>query len=455
MTTYPHTRASILASAKSGSSPKDQYITLFQKTLDEQFYNSSDWWTIKEETSLGSQVYADTDVRINHVINAETGLKLGDDWKTVLFKNITHPIQLGKHYIFDDSTWLTINTELVKNLTGTCTIRRCNNTLRWIDEPTGAYYEEPCCIEYMVKEARDYATQGSPFITPGGFLKIFTQLNERTGKINENQRFLFGNTGHWTCYKVIGTGLNDFKNDKTYDNDSATVLVIDLIANFVNDELDDIINGIADVVTNAYSISLNTYILSGSPATSGNLFASVLYNGDSASRPIEWTSSDSSIAGFSGSSGSSILLDTIVTGSSSGSAIVIFKANGSCVITASIYNNAVSASAVITVSASPVINSDIRVTPDRNYVLEGQTQIFSTYLYENDIAQSDTFTYTCTSGSIPTTSYVFTSIDGNNFSIKNNLRDVSSNLTITCLTSGSVQRDLEIYLRGAWLYDNA
>jgi hypothetical protein len=168
----------------SAGSPKDQYIDLFQKTLEDQFYNSSDWWNIQEETALGSDVYENVDVRITHVINAETGLKLGDDWKTILFKSIDHPIELGKHYIFDNSTWLTVNTELYKNLTGTCTVRRCNNTLRWIEESTGVYYEEPCCIEYMVKEPRDYATAGSPFITPGGFLHIEMQFNTRSNLIN-------------------------------------------------------------------------------------------------------------------------------------------------------------------------------------------------------------------------------------------------------------------------------
>ena len=251
---YKYTNASM---AVSGKSPKNSYIEVFQRTLDDQFYNSSDWWTIKEEYPIKSKLYKDIDVRINHVINAETGLKLGDDWKTVLFKEIDHNIELGKLYSFDENVWLTVNTEVIKNLTGTCTIRRCNNTLRWIDETTGAFYEEPCCIEYLVKEPRDYSTSGSPFMTPGGFLHIELQFNDITNKIKQNQRFLFGNVQHWTCYKVVGTGINDFRNSHTYDKTTASILVLDLIANFVNDELDDIVNGIADVNTNLYAISIN------------------------------------------------------------------------------------------------------------------------------------------------------------------------------------------------------
>ena len=431
MSTYKYIPASLVATAQKGNSPKDQYIELFQKTLNEQFYNSSTWWTIEEETEVGSTEYADVDVRINHVINAETGLKLGDDWKTVLFQSIEHDVELGKYYIFDDNTWLTINTELVKNLSATCTIRRCNNTLRWINESTGAYYEEPCCIEYLVKEPRDYATQGSPFMTPGGFLHIETQFNERTNLIEHNQRFLFGNTEHWTCYKIIGTGVNDFKNLTTYDNSSAKILSLDLIANFVNDELDDVVNGIADVYTNVYTIALNRSSASGSPLDVVQLSATVTYNTMSVSRNIEWSTSNSKIATVS-TNGAVTLVTT-----------------GSCAITANIEDNSTSASCVITVSSSPTVNSEVTISPTTNYILEGSSRSYSVYLYEDDVVQADAFTITCDGNSVPSTSYTFSQTGANGFSVSNALRDVSSYLTIQCV-SGSSTKTFDIFLRGAW-----
>ena len=431
MSTYKYIPASLVATAQKGSNPKDQYIELFQQTLNEQFFNSSDWWTIEEETDVGGGEYADVDVRINHVINAETGLKLGDDWKTILFQSIEHDVQLGKYYIFDSNTWLTINTELIKNLSATCTIRRCNNTLRWIDELTGAYYEEPCCIEYLVKEPRDYATQGSPFMIPGGFLHIDTQFNERTNLIKENQRFLFGNPEHWTCYKIIGTGVNDFKNLTTYDNSSANILTLDLIANFVNEELDDIINGIADVYTNVYSISLNKTTASGSPLDTIQLSSSVIYNGRSVTRDITWNTSNPKIATVSTNG-----LATLVT-------------TGSCIITANIENNSTSASCVISVSGSPTVNNEVTITPDKNYILEGSTETYSVYLYKNDVIQADAFTITCNGNSVPSTSYTFTQTGANSFTISNILRDVVSYLTIQCV-SGAETKTFNIFLRGAW-----
>jgi len=414
--------------------PKDSYRDLFQETLNNQFYNASNWWTIAEEISNGSAEFQDVDVRIAHLINSETGLKLGDDWKTLLFKDVDHSTQLGKLYTFDTNTWLTINTEISKNLTGTCTIRRCNNTLRWIDEPTGVFYQEPCCIEYAVKEPRDYLTSGSPFATPGGFLHIEMQFNERTNLIRENQRFLFGNPGHWTCYKVVGTGLNDFKNQTTYDNDSADILSLDLIANFVNDELDDIVNGIADVNTNLYTITLNKQTAAGIPTDTIQLIPTITYNGKTTTRTVLWTTTDA----------------TKATVSSSG--LVTLVANGSCNITATIDGNPANDACAITVSAIPVINSDVIITPNTNYVLEGASKTYSVYLYENDVLQADLFTITCNGHTVPTDNYTFSQIDGNNFEITNTLRDSSSYLTITCTVVGigGVSETFDVFLRGGW-----
>lgn len=436
---YRYVPASQSMYPRAGTNPKNQYVRLFQETLNQQFYNASNWWTICEETCIGSEEYKKIDVRLAHVINAETGLKLGDDWKTVLFKEIDHVIELGRLYIFDDNTWLTVNSEVMKNLSGTCTIRRCNNTLRWIDEKTGIYYEEPCAIEYLVKEPRNYATQGSPFITPGGFLHIETQLNDRTALIKENQRFLFGHPKHWTCHKVVGTGINDYKNMKTYDNESANILSLDLVADYVNNELDDIVNGIADFYTNAYSIDLNMDSISGSIGGSFQLDADITYNHNTVERALDWTTSNALIANVSASG------------------LVTFVANGSAVVTAGTLSNVVSASCLVTVENAPTVNAEIVISPNRNYVLESTSGSYTVYLYENGIQQVDVFTITCNGSNVPSTSYVFTQNNDNTFTVQNILRDTSSYLVITCETGSPVtnSKDFVVYLRGAWLYDNA
>ena len=427
---YKFIPLSIEAGAQKGADPKAQYVELFQQTLNEQFYNASNWWTIKQELISGTEVYTDIDVRISHVINAETGLKMGDDWKTLFFNDVSSP-QVGRRYNFDDNIWLTINTEKIKNLTGTATIRRCNNTMRWIDEATGVYYEEPCCIEYLVKEPRNYATAGSPFMTPGGFLHADMQFNANSNLISENQRFLFGNEGHWTCYKVIGTGLNDFKNEKTYDNTSVKILTVDLVADYVNYELDDVVNGIANVNKNVYTISLNQNTAEGSIGDTVQLSASITYNGKSATRSVVWSTSDADIATVD-ASGLVTLIDT-----------------GACVITGTIDGNPAHDECDITVTTTPADNEFILIAPDKNYILEGKSQIYSVYLYVNDVQQADAFTFVCNPNGVPSANYAFEQLSGNTFSVSNILRDPSSFLTITC-TSGTHVKTYNIVLRGAW-----
>jgi hypothetical protein len=432
---YKYLKASLSVSSGASASPKNSYIELFQETLNQEFYNSSNWWTIQEETSIGSGVFQNVDVRITTLINGETGLKLGDDWKEILFKEIAHEVELGRYYVFDNNTWLTINTEIIKNLAGTCAVRRCNNTLRWIDETTGAHYQEPCCIEYLVKEPRNYMTGGSPFITPGGFLHIQTQFNERTNLINENQRFLFGNAEHWTGYKVIGTGLNDFQNTVTENNTSAKILVIDLVADFVNDELDDIVNGIANINRHSYEIVLDKEEAEGVSGNTIQLTATVIHNGEVVARDLIWETSDSEIA----------IVDENGT--------VTLIANGECTITANIENNtAVYGECNVTVTDSPAPNLVVKLYPETNYILEGSEKTYSVYLYENDIAQPDTFTITCNENDVSTDNFTFSQTDDNHFKIGNILRDVSSYLTISCIDDedGSITQTFDIYLRGGW-----
>jgi len=436
MATYEYKSSIINLDSRKTETPKNQYISLLQRTIDNQFYNSPNWWEVYEETSVGSFTFSKVDVRIDGVINAETGLKLGDDWKTLIFKDISKAPELGTYYKFDNNIWLTVNIEKYKNITSTCTVRRCNNTLRWIDEKTGALYIEPCAIEYLVKEPRNYLTQGSPFPTPGGFLHIETQFNTRTNLINENQRFLFGNPNHWMAYKIIGTGINDFRNTSTYNWQDARILTLDLIADFVNINQDDVVNGIADANTIRYEIDLNKAGLVGAIEAKEQLVASVKYNGNTVQRAIEWMTSNPSVA-------------TVDSGG-----VVSFVDVGECTIIAKIKDSTVKTECQVSVVEIAEDIYSILIDPNSNYVLEGDTKTYFIKLYKNGVEQPDAFSIECIPNNVPPSKFEFTVIDGNSFKIKNIEKDVSSNLTIRITTPNYPGVFLyDISLRGAWLYD--
>jgi hypothetical protein len=220
-------------------------VDQFQALLLDQFSVSTDNFDILEETVFASGSYTNVNVRITGAIDPITQIKLSDDWKRILFKDINHPISVGKKFYFNDNTWIVTNCENIKSLTASCTVRRASNVLRWMDSATGSLMEEPCGIDGEYKNPKD-STATNAFITPGAYLRIYAQLNSKTRTIQDNSRFLFGNTGNWTCLRVFGGGTLNFQNLKTNDNNSAQLLTLEVGSSFINEDTDDIINGIAD-----------------------------------------------------------------------------------------------------------------------------------------------------------------------------------------------------------------
>jgi len=225
-------------------SPQESFIYNFNYNLNDQFYNTFNAYTIYEETYLSSGSYQKVDVRVNTAIDSVTGQKLGDDFKILLFKPDHDDIGIGEKFWFNDNYWISVFTDNIKTSLGiSCTIRRCNNMLRWRTED-GVIYSEHCIIDYAMATPRN-RVRSDPLI-PDGTIKVFTQLNSNTATIKENQRFMFGRENQWVCYQVYGGGLANYLNQKTTDNTSAYLLELAMGKNYVNEDTDDIINGIAD-----------------------------------------------------------------------------------------------------------------------------------------------------------------------------------------------------------------
>jgi hypothetical protein len=102
----------------------------------------------------------------------------------------------------------------------------------------------------------------------------------------------------------------------------------------------------------------------------------------------------------------------------------------------------------VTVANTPIVNYEVRTSPSIDYILQGDTTTFTTYLYQNGNILNNAFIFT-TDNDVATEKYDFTIISDNSFSIKNNLMDLVNILTVTA-TSGSYTSDIELSLRGAW-----
>jgi len=410
--------------------PKDAYLQQFQEIMDKDFKNTFDWYVIQEETVFGTGDYSDIDVRVNHAIDARTGQKLGDDYKLILFSDMQKATGLGYLYYFDDNYWITVNTESIKNLATSITVKRCNNVLRWIDD-NGSRKSSPCSIDYLIKENRDYGGGGSTVVTPFGVLNVITQLNTDTNLIQANRRFLFGNAQSWHGYRVFGGGIASFNNLKTTDNTTCGLLTLTMEVNYTNTDTDDLVNGIA-IDQEIYGISVYPTTITGGVGQTIQLTPTILLNGIQVDRVVEWSSSDI----------------TKATVSSSG--VVTLVAQGTCHIDVNILENtSITTSCAVTIGASPVNTYQIIITPDDNFVLEGDTKIFTVALLKNGADQSAIFTFGVDTGTVPIENYVYTRISDSSFSIENLKRFLTDTIDITC-TSGIYSKVLQIKLRGSW-----
>ena len=418
------------ASNKMVKNPKETYTEDFKERLREGFENSSDWFTIQQETSFASGEYEDINARINYVISNETGEKLSDDYKLLWFKDIEHSVQLGTYFYFNDNYWLTINTEKLKSLTNSVTVKRCNEMLKWVDG-IGGSYSVPCSMaDPLIRENRDYSTTGSAVVNVSGVIEIMTQFNDMTNTIKSNQRFLFGNPGNWTCYKVAGAGVNNLNRMKTEDPYSVGVVRYSIMGSQYNADTDDLVNGICDAFQYSYVVTINSGNLFLNVGEQIQLIATTTLNDKSVVRDYVWTSSDNSIAEVYGG-------------------LINPKQKGSCKVRATLKNNEdVYSEILLSVVSEPVVNSYVKIYPSDNYVLETDSKTFDVYLYNNGIQQSDVFTFAITPTGVPTTSYIFSSTS-NTFTIENLKKYLDSPLVIVC-TSGSNVRTVSINLKGGW-----
>jgi hypothetical protein len=248
----------------NSTNPMQQYHDDLQAMINMDFVNASNLYTIKEELIKGSKVFTNALVRIIHVINSETGTKLGDDWRGLIFSSIDHVDGLGYLYQFDENYWLTISSDMYKFVTASATVRRCNNTLKWYSHDINnnrILNEEPCIIDYQV--TRDLVKYGQEITLPQADIYVITQNNQNTKDIKINDRFLFDGEPFKVQMK------NNWQRDQTMVVDSAPLIYLSLFKDQIS-PLDDLENNIANGLpasdinnTNIIISPNNTKILQG------------------------------------------------------------------------------------------------------------------------------------------------------------------------------------------------
>jgi hypothetical protein len=408
------------------TSPSAIMIDAFQNLLNEQFSVATNIYSVQEESPVTSGSYQNLNVRVLTAIDSETSEKLGDDWKTFLFQDIGHATPVGTKYYFNNSYWIIINSEIYKNLAAGATVRRANNTLRFVDINNN-YIIEPCIIDYKLTFPRN---KESDPILPQGIMTIYCQSNSLTRQVRENQRFLFGNTDQWNCYRVLGGGIRNFLNNETLDNDSSPLIELTLQKTEVNVDTDDLINGICDYIKYTYNITTSPSSIIGTIGDSYQLLNEITLNGNPVLKDVNYLSSSSTVL-------------------VSGSGLVTLIADGISDIYISLIDNSNISNTVSVVVSGAISGSDVRVSSNSNYILENSTETYSVFLYVGGVVTADVFSFSVANANVPSNHYVFSILGNNSFSIKNLELYLDNTLDILCVT-GSISKTISVLLRGAW-----
>ena len=226
------------------------YLKNIQNKVDYEWkyrYNVVD---IEEEIDNGSLNFHPLEAKIQKVYDEKMKTVLSDDWKKINFKDIQHPIKMGRRYKFSlndnyeqKDIWLTLNTNTTDPIHG-AVIRRCDSFLTILSNNGNVHYE-PICLETDFKYTTIYYDL-SISIAQGEIYGIL-QYNKYTKSLKINDRFFIGPVDtediyNNTIFKV--KAIRKFQGENTFDENSIPLIYLALERDDVGSE-DDLKNRIA------------------------------------------------------------------------------------------------------------------------------------------------------------------------------------------------------------------
>lgn len=413
--------------------PKASYYADYAAMMDLGFENAPNvvYDEIEYEATYGEEDFITIPrVRVDTILNYNTGIILGDDYKTFVFAP-EFEIQpyYGMKFRWQGSYWLVINTNSYASLPVSAEVRRCNNVLRFFNEKGERVYE-PCIMDYTLRFANNEDTM--TIAIGNGEQKVWCQRNSRTQLIQPNDRFLFGTPEQRVAFRLYAGGVKNYLNGVTMDDLSPTITEFYVDHYEINPLFDDLENGFANAYLNEVTIALNDV----EPRINigdKDVVSAIVKRGNTIldNVNIEWLSSDNDVVSVS---------DGVITA----------NALGDAVITATISDTNISTTAQVSVVEEEVDDVyELLVSPDKDYVLQGVSETFVVDLYKNGVKQPDVVTFADLSTGIPVGKYTITSDVQNTFTLTNKGMYMGAPVIVRCV-SGSHELTLYIKLRGLY-----
>ena len=406
---------------------RDDFVAISEQTFDNApnvKYNE-----IEYEVHYGKRDFKPIPmVRVEPVVNYNTGIQVGDDYQVFIFTPDFPEPYYGMKFKWGRNYYLVINVDKGSGLSTSAEVRRCNNTLRFFDENGNKIYE-PCILDQVLRFTNNNDTM--TIVTGKAEQYIWCQRNSRTIKIKPNDRFLFGVPEQRIGFRVYAGGFGNSLNTITGDDNSPTLTQFYVEEYEMNYQTDDIENGFANAERFEYSIDIsenNTHFDVGATAD----LSSTVYRGkEVVEEEILWCSSNDEIISIDGNK-----LTALAPGEVTLSAIMVDNKHvfGSMTVT------------VLDDSAEP--NYDILINPDINYVLEKEEITITATLYKNGIEQDDSLEIVDISEGVPRDNYQLF-VDGNTFTIINKKKYLLKPIKVRC-SNDKKSKEFAFTLRGLY-----
>lgn len=406
---------------------RDDFVAISEQTFDNApnvKYNE-----IEYEVHYGKRDFKPIPmVRVEPVVNYNTGIQVGDDYQVFIFTPDFPEPYYGMKFKWGRNYYLVINVDKGSGLSTSAEVRRCNNTLRFFDENGNKIYE-PCILDQVLRFTNNNDTM--TIVTGKAEQYIWCQRNSRTIKIKPNDRFLFGVPEQRIGFRIYAGGFGNSLNTITGDDKSPTLTQFYVEEYEMNYQTDDIENGFANAERFEYSIDIsenNTYFDVGATA---ELNATVYRGKEVVDEKIHWCSSNDEVVSIEDNK-----LTALAPGEVTLSAIMVDNKHvfGSITVT------------VLESSAEP--NYDILINPDINYVLENEEIAITATVYKNGIAQDYPIEIVDISEEVPRNNYKIM-VKDNTFTIINKKKFLSNPIKIRC-SYNDIFKEFEFTLRGLY-----
>ena len=407
----------------------DDYVAISDQTFDNApnvVYNE-----IQYEAHYGERDFRPIPmVRVDPVVNYNTGIQVGNDYKVLIFPP-EFPVEpyFGMKFKWGRNYYLVTNVDGGAGLVASAEVRRCNNTLRFFDDNGNKIYE-PCIVDQVLRFTNNNDTM--TIVTGKAEQYVWCQRNSRTRAIKPNDRFLFGVPEQRIGFRLYAGGFGNSLNTITGDDNSPSVTQFYMEEYEIDYQQDDIINGFADAERFEYSIDISENNSFYDIGTKIKLNSTVYRGKDVVEKNIIWKSSDEEVISIEGDE-----LEALGAGTAKVYAIMA-------------ENEHIYGSMTITVleEGSAEVNYDILISPDIDYVLQGEITTINVNLYKNGIRQNDFVDIKDITLDVPRDNYKL--IAGENyFTIENKNLYLINPIKVQC-SCRDVVKVFEFMLRGLY-----